>query len=566
MADGAGMTLMAQLPVRKQCERRRLMLNAERTSWIDHWRDINRMVSPRMGRFIGDKVNDGKKKHNNIYDGSATYSSRVLSAGMMAGLTSPARPWVKLTTPDPDLAEFGSVKQWLHVVTQRMLTVFTKSNLYNVLPTIYRELGDYGTACLFGQEDQREILRFFPFTIGSYALATNDRLMVDTVYREFKMTAAQIVGRWGKDKASEAVRSAYDRGNLDQWFDVVHAIEPNLNRERGKKDNRNLPYRSVYYEMNRQCLEGEDGILGVSGYYEFPAMAPRWDVTGEDVYGNGPGMDALGDVKSLQHEQKRKAELIDKLASPPMTGPTSLRNSPASLLPSDITYVDVISGQGGFQPVYVPAPQAVVAVKDDILELQMRIKRAYYEDLFLMLANDTRSNITAREVQERHEEKLLMLGPVLERLNDELLDPLVDRTFNAMLRAGMIPEPPPELENMELEVEYISVLAQAQKSVAVGGIERFMAFTGSIAAMNPAALDKVDFDQTIDEYADAMGIPPRMIRSDDDVAADRDAKAQQQQATQAAAMGAAAADAAQKLANTPMDQDSALTRALGVAP
>lgn len=559
MQYDAGMALMSQLPLRKQLERRRVMLESERTSWIDHWRDINRMVSPRMGRFIGDKVNDGKKKHHNIYDGSATYSSRVLSAGMMAGLTSPARPWFNLTTPDPDLAEFGSVKQWLHQVVLRMRDVFSRSNLYNVLPSIYRELGDYGTACLFAQEDDKEVLRFFPFTIGSYMLATDDRMRVDTVYRQFKMTCAQIVGRWGKQNCSRAVCTAYDRGNYDEWFEVVHAIEPNMARDAKMRDNRNMPFRSVYYEL--ACDQGEEKVLGQSGYFEFPAMAPRWDVTGEDVYGHGPGMDALGDVKSLQKEQLRKHEAIDKLVNPPMTGPTSLRNTPASLLPGDVTYVDVVSGQQGFQPAYQIRPE-LQALLLDIQDCRQRISRAYYEDLFLMLANDTRSNITAREVQERHEEKLLMLGPVLERLNDEQLDPLIDRTFSVMLRRGMLPPPPPELEGVDLKVEYISVLAQAQKSVAVSGIERFVGFAGQIATFKPDVLDKVDLDQIIDEYGEAMGVPPRVIVPDDDVAAIREGRAAQQAQMQAAQMGMGAVDAAQKLANTPMDTDSALARAM----
>jgi hypothetical protein len=173
-----------------------------------------------------------------------------------------------------------------------------------------------------------------------------------------------------------------------------------------------------------------------------------------------------------------------------------------------------------------------------------------------MIANDTRSNITAREIQERHEEKLLMLGPVLERLNDELLDPLIDRTFGIMLRRGLIPPPPEELQGMELNVEYVSVMAQAMKLTGITSIERFMSFAGNLAGVNPGVLDKVDFDQAVDEYANMVGVPPSMIKDDDTVAKIREQRAQQQAAMQQAEMAAQGAQTAKTLSETQVTDEN----------
>jgi hypothetical protein len=298
-------------------------------------------------------------------------------------------------------------------------------------------------------------------------------------------------------------------------------------------------------------------FLRESGFDDFPIMAPRWSITGEDIYGYSPGMDALGDIKALQLEQKRKAQAIDKLVNPPMTAPSSLRNQRASLLPGDVTYVDVTQGQQGFAPAYQINPRIQELVLD-IQENQGRIRRAFFEDLFLMIANDTRSNITAREIQERHEEKLLMLGPVLERLNDELLDPLIDRTFNIMLKFNLIPPPPPELEGMDLSVEYISVMAQAMKLTGITGIERLMGFAGQMAQANPAVLDKIDFDQALDEYASMVGVPPSIVLDDSMVAKVREQRAQQQAYQQQLANMTQGIENAKTLSETQVTDEAAL--------
>lgn len=548
-------------------------LKLERLSWEQHWKDLGQHFMPRKGRWMLDahEVNRGDKRNQKLLDGTPRYAARTLASGMMSGLTSPARPWFRLVTPDASLMESAAVKEWLEIVESRMRDVFAKSNIYNVLPTIYGELGVIGTAAFIILDDEQDIIRARPYTVGSYYLANSSRLMVDTFYCEYAMTVRQIAqeyvrqpnGSMDWSRVTAQTKSLYESNQLNNWIPVVHLVEPNADRENGKSDNKNMPFRSCYFEK----AQGEDIFLRESGFEEFPIMAPRWETTGEDVYGSSPGMDTLGDAKALQHQTKQKAKVMDKIADPPMAGHTSLQNKKSSILPGDLTFVDFANGTPQFQPVYVPNPQAIGAIREDIENLRQLISRGMYEDLFLMLANSDRRDITAREVAEKHEEKLLMLGPVLERLNDEQHDPLIDRTFNIMLRRGMIPPPPEELQGEDVKVEYISILAQAQKMVATGGIERLANYVGAIAAFQPDAVDKFDADQSIDEYGTSLGVPAKVIRSDDAVASLREARQQQQAAQQAAAIAQPMKDmatAAKTASETQVGGKSALDQVVGL--
>jgi hypothetical protein len=512
----------------------------ERSTYFGHWEELSEFIMPRRGRFLTSKSNDGSKKNGKIIDSTGSMAVRTLSAGMMSGITSPARPWFRLATPQAALMEQSEVKQWLFAVEKTMRDIFSRSNLYNSLQTVYEELAVFGTGALLISEDFDDVIRCYPFTVGEYGLAQSHRLQVDTFYREFNMTVAQVVEQFGLDSCSDSVRTMFKSGQLDKWVEVLHVIEPNSAREYNKKDNQNMPYHSCYVE---KASKNERKLLE-SGYEEFPVLAPRWHVTGVDIYGRSPGMDVLGDVKALQIEQKRKAQGIDKMVNPPLQAPSSLRGQSASVLPGGVTYVDTMQGtQGGFRPTYEVNPR-LGELQQDIQETQYRIRQGFYSDLFQMMMNSDRRQITAREIDERHEEKLLMLGPVLERLHTELLNPLIDRTFNIMARNDLLPPAPEELAGVTLKVEYISVMAQAQKAIGTGAIERLAGFIGNMAAVKPEVLDKFDADQSVDEYAEMLGVPPKIVVPDDivqQVREERAAQMEQQMAMEQVNQGAQAA-------------------------
>lgn len=521
-------------PLGRALHRKQELWN-ERSSWVSHWRELSETQQPRGGRFFSSDTNRGDKRHNHIFDETATWSLRTLAAGMMSGVTSPARPWFKLGLPDKDLMEAGPVKAWLHQTAELMRAIFAASNTYRSLHTVYEELGLFGTGATVVLPDFDTVIHHFPMTVGEYAIANNAKGQVDTLVREFKMTVAQLGERFGLENLSTSTRQMFETGKRHTWVDVIHIIEPRRQRDVTKRDNKNMRFASCYFEP---AHTGENRWLSESGFERFPALCPRWSVTGTDVYGASPGMDVLGSVKQLQHQQLRKAQAIDYQVNPPIGIPTALKNQTVNRLPGGVSYIDT-AGSAKIESLF-NVDLNLQHLREDILDVRDRIRTGYYADLFLMLANDTRSNVTATEIAQRHEEKLLMLGPVLERLHNELLSPMIDLTFDYCTRAGILPEAPPELQGQDLNVEFISVLAQAQRAVAAQGMDRLLANVGSIAAakgsMDP--WDKIDTDQAIDDYADMFGVNPELVIPDDVVAKKRAERAQAMQAQQSAAAAA----------------------------
>lgn len=548
MIDSAG-------SVQKQVNRRWGALKQERSSWIDHWSEISRYVLPRTGRFLINETNRGDRRHNAIYDSTATRALRIHTAGLMAGMTSMANPWFRLTTSVAELDESVAVKQWLADVTRLMQMIFAKSNTYRALHSMYEELGAFGTAASVVMPDYDNVIHHYTLTAGEYAIATDQRGIVDTLYREYQMSVAQMVQMFGYESVSRAVQQLYSRGSYDAWATVTHAIEPRRDGDASKLDSRNMRWRSVWVESGAD----DDRILRESGFKTFRALCPRWATSGGDIYGNSPGMEALGDIKQLQHEQLRKSEAIDYKLRPPLQVPTQTRN--LHMLPGGVTYVDSVGPGSGIRSAY-DVNLDIAPLLLDIQDVRERIKACFNTDMFLMIDGQS-GQMTATEVAERHQEKLLMLGPVLERLQNEILDPLIEITFAQMIEAGIVPRPPDELQGKELNVEFISMLAQAQRAVSTNSVDRFVISLGQIAGMKPDVLDKLDTDRWADAYADMLGIDPDLIVSSQQVALVRQQRADAQQAQQQAEMMQQQAATAGQLANIDTSKQSALTDIAG---
>jgi hypothetical protein len=520
---------------RLQMLKRKAALWSERSSWDSHWRDIAGCQMPRAGRFIVNDANKGGNKHQAIYDNTAIFAHRTLAAGMMSGMTSPARPWFRLGLADTDLMEYAPVRDWLFRTADLMRRVFASSNTYTTLQQCYEELGAFGTWADFVQPDFDNVIHHYPMTIGEYALATNDKGVVDTVCRELQMTVGQLVKQFGTANVSTAVRNLYDRGTLDTWVPIIHMVQPRADRDATKPDAMNMAWASCYFEPASDNTQ----YLSEGGFKRFPALCPRWVVTGNDIYGRSPGMDCLGDVRQLQHQQLRKGQAIDYQVNPPLQVPVQYKDQASKRLPGGVMFVDQTGPGGGVRSAF-DVNLNLQHLGLDIQDVRERIRGAYYADLFLMMANDRRSGTTATEIAERHEEKLLMLGPVLERLHNELLSPLIDITFDRMADAGILPPAPPEIEGRDLNIEFVSTLAQAQRAVAAAGSDRLLGTVNTLVQVWPEVRHKIDAMQVVDDYANLFGVNPKMVRPDD-VA--NEMAAAEAQAAQAAQQGMAAAQA-----------------------
>ena len=373
---------------------------------------------------------------------------------------------------------------------------------------------------------------------------------------------------------SPYVKESFLRGDYEKPVSIAQWIGFNPNYQPGLVNPRYKRYSSFTYELAAEIAPGQQTDAGIlynqflrnSGFDLFPILGPRWDVTGEDTYGTTcPGMEALGSIKELQTLVKKKSKGLDKQLDPPLTGPAGLRNQKVSLLSGDITYGDVREGTLGLRAIH-KTEFSHADVREDIRDLEARINEVFYTNLFQMLAQmEGVQPRNEKELAMRQEEKLLELGPVLERVHDEFLDPDTDLEFHYLDQLGLIPPPPEELHGRPLKVEYVSLMAQAQKLVGVAGTERFLGFVGNMAGLFPEVRHKVNSFAAVNEYGEMMGVPANIVVEDDVAQAKVDAEMQAKQQAAQSQMAGNAAAAAKQLSETDTSTDNMLTRVMAGA-
>lgn len=534
-----------------------------RYSWLLHWRELADFILPRRYRWLitANTMQRGSPINGNIIDSSATLAARTLAGGMTAGITSPTRPWFKFKIEGYE--NDNEVQDWLAVCTKRMMAVFQASNFYTAMAMMYTDLVVFGSACVIIYEDYENVIHCFNPCLGEFFFELDDKFEVRCVLREMTMTQYQMLNMFGEANVGEDVKQAKpgpgkDGGAGAREKMVAHVIERNSGF--GIVADR-FAFREAYWEVGSSTNK----LLRVKGFHDWPCMTPRWDLQSNDPYGRCPGMDALGDTKQLQQETRRKAQAIDKMVNPPLVADVQLKNQPMSLLPGGVTYVSgLMSGREGAKPVYQIMPP-IAEMMQDIREIQQRIKITFHNDLFTGIT-DLQTVRTATEIDARREEKLILLGPVLERTINEALGPAIDRTWGIMWRGGLLPPPPQQLGQAatHVDVDYVSMLAMAQKGLATATIEKLWGFAGNIAAVKPEILDGLDEDASLEEYAEALGAPPRTLRDEKEIAAIRQQRAQQAAMAQAAAVAPVAAQGAKTLSETDVGGGiNALQLALG---
>jgi hypothetical protein len=556
-------------------EERLSMLRNWRLSWWQHWALLAKFILPRRYHWLitANTMTRGNQLNQEIVDATGTLAMRTCAAGMMSGLTSPNRPWFRLRSAIPNFEPDRAAQMWFEDVAERLRFIHAESNFYDSLAQMYEDLVTFGTSPVIDYEDEEDIIRCYNPCAGEYFLGVGFDFRHEVFYREFTLTVSQIVEMFGIDRVGPDIASMWQTkgGSLEQERVIAHAIEPNFpivgrgNREVAPLNG--WPWREAYW------LRGSPGNnpLSLRGFHEMPFTAPRWSTVSNDAYGRSPCMDGLPDIMQLQTETKRKAEAIEKHVRPPMLASVSLKNEPSSILPGHITYVPTMGPGEGMRPVYEVQPD-LAAMAADIAQIQQRIQVHLYNDLFKMISSlDSVERRTATEIDARREEKLVLLGPVIERLQNEGLSPRIRRHIAIMARKGLLPPMPPSLRGHPIEIEYVSMLAIAQRAAATAGIERWVAFTGNLAAADPTSLspptDNIDKDATSRYYSELMGVPPKLVTDPRVLAQIRDGRAKQAQAAQMAQTAQAGVQGAQVLSQTDVGGGAnALQAMLGNGP
>lgn len=551
----------------KDSRKRHTALLNDRENYQGDWEDLAEYFAPTQVYMLRERDQREKRLHlseTKLMDDTSVRAVRVLSAGMMGGMTSPARPWFRLGLVDPTLENEPGVKEWLHQVQKLMLDLFSRSNFYSSMHSLYEDLGVFGQGVLFVDDDEETLAKFTPVSIGTYCLAAGANGQVDTMYRLFEMSATQLVGMFGKDKVSTRVLEAFeDQARQDDYFSVVHAVFPNKDYDPeiigvgGKK------FISLYYEYVEDQSDGPQEPLRLKGYTEQPFVAPRWSVVGDEVYGRSPGQDTYHDARSLQSLEVAVYKGIHKLVDPPMVADENMID--VDLTPGAVNAA--VDPTKGLQP----AMRVAIDVSGTMVLIERKkndIEVGLYNDLLKMFTSLTKT-MTATEVQERAEERLLQLGPVIERLHSELHDLLISRVFGILSRSKdsqgnpILPEPPQVLQGTVFGVEYISILAQAQKLVGTNSLQNLIFFIGNVAQLNQEALDALNIDEAVDEYSEMLGASPMILRP----LVERQEIRQRREAAQAEAIQterqAQAIDGADKMANAALSSSEAVATLSG---
>jgi hypothetical protein len=539
------------------CDQRMETMRGYRIPWWTHWAQLAEMYLPRRYRWFvtPNQYNRGSPMNQSIVDETGLLAARTLATGLLSGLTSPTKPWFRLGLEGIDDLPEGPEKDWLATCTKRMLEVYSKSNFYQSLGQAYHDMAVFGSAAQIQYEDKEDVVWFANPCLGEFFFALDSKLQVDTLYREYTYTIAEARKEFGLENLSESSQQlAKSASSQDTEIVIGHAIEPNDPVYSGGAlvgyiVPKSFEYREVYWEKggSNGLPTGKRTMLRAAGFKECPFVGLRWDVTSNDAYGRSPGMDGLPANRQLQIEQRRKAEAIDKLVRPPMVASASMKNEPMSILPGDVSYVSDPNG-AGFKPAFQVEPR-IGEMMEDLKEVQARLKEVFFVDLFLMISN-LQTVRTATEIDARREEKLILLGPVIERTENEGLDEIIERTFAIMSRRGLFPPPPPSIQGAPIQVKYISMLAEAQRAASTAAIERLVQFVGGLVAVKPDAIDNLDIDGIIEQYADLLNVPPNVLNATAQVIQIRQARDKAAQAQAALQAGTAAAQGAQTLSQT----------------
>ena len=472
-------------------------LKQTRAPWVPTWKELAKYLAPTRGCFDGESPNNGKKvDHKTLLDSSASLAVGVLGAGMMSGLTSPSRSWFDLSLYPRALKKLPGASAWLLDVKKEIESTLAKSNVYSVLQNVYEEISVFGTAAFLVEEDPQGGIFCRPFTAGEYYLDVDDKGRVDTFGREFFMTAAQLAHAFGAQNLPSKIQAELNSQTAAQ-HKVMHLIFPNPLADENWADFTHFAFSSVYFM--------EDGtLLRQGGYHEFPVVVARWETKNtSQIYGRGPGWKALGDVKMLQKMQKTKLVALDKNTNPPVMVSASVQGE-VNLLPGGITRCNSLT-DAAVKPAYQVQPD-IQALDQAMEQVRSIIRAQFFADVFIMLATQDMPRMTAAEVAERRQEKMLLLGPVLQRLKTELLDPLIERTYYILLRQGVLPPAPEILQGLEMQVDYISTIAQAQRAAALGPLSEGVDFATRLTQAAPQLAAQINYTRALSEGLESLGV------------------------------------------------------------
>ena len=506
---------MAQTDLAKKLLSRFDRLKTQRQNWESHWQEVADYMQPRKADVTKTR-SKGDKRTELIFDSSPLQSVELLAASLHGMMTNPSTPWFSLKFKNGGMEGEDEAKEWLESTTEIMYSVFNKSNFQQEIFELYHDLITFGTAAMFIEEDDEDDLKFSTRHINEMYIAENDKGRIDTVFRKFKLSARAAVQKFGS--VSPNIEVAAKKDPYEE-VEILHAVYPRSDFNPVKQDKNNMPFESVY-------LDAESGDeLSVSGFREFPFVVPRYLKASHEIYGRSPAMTALPDVKMLNEMSKVIIKSAQKQVDPPLLVPDDGFMLPVRTVPGGLNFYRA-GTRDRIEPLNIGANNTLGLNMEE--QRRNSIRNAFYVNQ-LMMQNGPQ--MTATEVIQRNEEKMRLLGPVLGRLQSELLKPLIDRAFSILMRKKLFAQPPEFLSGQDIEIEYVSPLAKAQKSSELQSIMRAIEIMGSLSNVAPV-FDHINMDKLVRHLTSIVGVPQKILKPQSELNAERQAAAEQQEQQQ----------------------------------
>jgi hypothetical protein len=475
-----------------------------RQPWLDECKKVSELIIPMCGHYSGRAQEPIRMGHNTK---AAIYLNNLVSM-LFSGLTNPSKQWFRLTVGDTQVHEWDSARTWMAKVQEIMYSVLMRSNFYQEVQNLYRELIGFGTACMGMERDSRSGRIgqpvFSVYTAGTYSAELDIYGGLEAVYRKVWMSAADVYRRWGR-ACSVKTREMAKREPYSK-IELCHAVLPRDYFDDRRLDGLNMRYASYWWE------NGADTFLSESGFRDFPYFYGRWDNIPGSAYGLGLGWSAIRSAQAMMQTQKLTVYGLNKILNPPTLVPASLAHDFMNE-PGGVTFYP--DGQMPAIAPVQPMPSDITAGASFLEIWEADLRQIFMNDLFIYM-NQAPAR-TATEISTINEEKLLMLGAVLERIQKEFLYPMLERVFMLLQRENMFPEPPAELLGMEIKPQFLGTLAQAQRQTGVDKVIQAASFISGLAREVPSVADKFDFDQAVDTVTTMLGLPPDIILGDDEV-------------------------------------------------
>lgn len=517
------------------------------------WIDLGRWAIPHRMKYIMSQT-EGSRNNHHIVDGTHLLSLRSFVAGFLEGNTSSTRPWFRHIHPDQDINGASENREWLDLLTRRVLGVLSGSNFYNEAGQFYYDYGAVNTGCHV-IEELPDRLHFHTLTPGSYMVINNGINEADILVRKFTLNVKALVDTYGVknkngsvswDNFSSLVKNLYDRSEYTEKIEVVSVIM------RNEKFNPDEPiggknrqwcihtYESCGSDKNsytdywgEKSSQGDEKFLKVSYSSRKPFIVGKSNTSDNFEYGeNGPTTMAIHAIKSLNKKAISKDVAIEKLLSPTVQGPANLKKSYITTQANRFIPLDPTSAaQGGLKSVYEINP-AVVALTSDVEDLRRMVDKFYFADFLLFLSMNPKTR-TATETNAIINEQQLVIGPNLQSLNWSYNVPLIDFVTDYVIEKDpYLPPPPPALEGEWLRVEMISTFAQAQRSADLPQINQYIDMITRVGQLDPSVFQKANLDRLCDLYEDRLFLPAGLNRDQGDVDAMREKALQEQQRQQ----------------------------------